>query len=177
VGILLVRGSLRTAATVRWFGIFFLAASSAMLIAWPTLQPIDLTLTEIRLNPGGSVGYAAFLILIFALLCWVVTELGRDPVQMAIHTAGLKRRDMRMPAVLGVVLVIGLGVSLHFFLGGESAQRAKSIAEEKMGLGYKLTVRSLSISGSGGATSVSGVVTAWNDKEVREIPVHWENRD
>jgi hypothetical protein len=47
-GILLMRGSLRTAANIRWFGVFFLSASIAMLMAWPALQPIDLTLTEIR---------------------------------------------------------------------------------------------------------------------------------
>ena len=176
-GILLMRGSLGTAATIRWFGVFFLSAGIAMLFAWPTVQPIDLTLTQIRLNPLGFVGGAVFVVFVLTLFCWVITELGRAPVQVASEAAGVKRRNMRISAGLGVALVIGLGVSLHFFLGGESAERAKSIAENKIGPGYQLFVTSLRISSGGGKESASGVVTAWNDKEIRQVPVQWERRD
>jgi hypothetical protein len=177
-GILLMRGSLRTAATVRWFGIFFLSACIAGLFAWPAIQPMDLTLTQIRLRPGGFVVAAALLVFILALFYWVITELGRESVQLASDSAGLKRRDMRLPAGLGVALVLGLGISLNVFLRSEPAERAKGMAEEQVGSGYHLHVSSLRISRGGGTESVSGVVTAWNDKEVREIPVHWkEARD
>jgi len=38
-------------------------------------------------------------------------------------------------------------------------------------------VTSLYINESGRRKSVSAVVAAWNDKEVRDIPVHWEESD
>jgi hypothetical protein len=173
-GVLLMRGSLRTAATVRWFGIFFLTAGIAMFIAWPAIQPLDLTLTRIRLNPVGFVVSTVLVVFLFALLYWVIRELGRDAVRMAIDSAGLKRRDMRLPAALGVALVIVLAISLNVLLRGTSAERAKSMAEEQAGSGYKFHVSSLRISRVGVSESASGVVTAWNDKEIKDIPVHWE---
>jgi len=173
-GILLLRGSLRTAATVRWFGVFLLSACIATLFAWPAVQPIDLTLTKIRLNPGGFIADVAFVLLLLALFYWVITELGREPVQLASDRAGIKRRNMRFPVGVGIALVIGLGALLHVFLGGESAEHAKSMAEKLVGPGYRLHVSSMRVSTSGHTQSVSGVVTAWNDKEIREIAVHWE---
>ena len=173
-GLLLVRGSLRTAATVRWFGIFFLTAGIAILIAWPAIEPLDLTLTRIRLNPVGFAAGAVWVAFIFALLFWVIMELGREAVQVAIDSAGLKRRDMRLPAALGGALVIALAVLSGVFLRGASAQHAKSMATEQVGSGYKFHVNSLRTSSVGDSESTSGVVTAWNDKEVRDIPVHWQ---
>jgi hypothetical protein len=62
-----------------------------------------------------------------------------------------------------------------FQLGG-SAEHAKSMAEQQVGAGYRLHVRSLSIVKNSQGKFVSGVVTAWNEKEIRNIPVHWEER-
>jgi hypothetical protein len=176
-GILLMRGNLRAAVIIRWFGVFFVAASLTLFFTWPALRPMDPTLTAIRLHPMDSIAGAAFTIFVVALLYWCVRELGRDAVQAATNAAGVKRRSMRNPGLLGVVLVIGLEVALHFFLGGESAQRAISMAEQQVGPGYQFVVSSLRISSGGGSESVSGVVTVWNDKEVREIPVQWESRN
>jgi hypothetical protein len=173
-GILLLRGSLRTAATVRWFGVLFLSACITTLFALPAVQPMDLTLTKIRLSPGGFIADVAFVLLILALFYWVIAELGREPVQEASDSAGIKRRDMRFPVGVGISLVIGLGALLHVFLGGESAEHAKSMAEKLVGPGYRLHVSSMRVSRSGHTESVSGVVTAWNDKEIRDIAVHWE---
>ena len=119
-GVFLIRGSLRTASTVRWFGVFFFSAAVAMIFALPALQPMDLTITQFRLDPLNSAGGAVFVVSILAFLYWVITELGREPVLVASDAAGVKRRNMRISAGLGVALVIGLGVSLHFLLGGES---------------------------------------------------------
>jgi hypothetical protein len=173
-GILLMRGNLRTAAGVRWFGTFGLSAAIAGILGWPAIQPLDLTLTRIRLDPVGFVGGVAFLTLTLAVLAWGVKELGRPPVQAAIDGAGVKRREVRWAMVAGVLLILGLGVSLHFMLGGESAKHAISMAEQTVGPGYRLRVTSLQISSNANRESVSGVVTAWNDKEIREIPIHWE---
>jgi hypothetical protein len=173
-GILMMRDSLRTASTVRWFGAFFLAAGISALIAWPAIQPVGLTLAKFRLHPGRFVGGVAFLAFALGSFYWVIRELGSETVQMASVAAGIKHRDLRVPAACGVALVVFGGVFMNLLLSGDSATRAVSMAEKEVGPGYQLHVSSLRISGTGGKTSVSGVVTAWNEKEIKEIPVQWE---
>jgi hypothetical protein len=63
---------------------------------------------------------------------------------------------------------------LAILLNGESAERAKREAAKEVGPGFAYHVTSLYINDSPGRKRVSAVVTAWNDKEVRDVPVHWE---
>jgi hypothetical protein len=173
-GMLLMRGGLKTAVAVRWFVTIMLSSFVTLLLAWPIIQPLGLTITQIRLNAGGFTAGMAFIALVLGLLFWVIRELGREPIRAARDATGLKRRDMRLPLALGIGFVVVGGIVVHVFLGGESGERAKSMAEKEVGPGYTLHVSSLRIVESQRAKSVSGVVTAWNDKEIREIPVHWE---
>lgn len=175
-GVFLLRGSLRAASVVRWFAVFMFAALVALLIAWPFIQPLGLTLTQLRLNPGASVAAVALMAFVLSLLFWIARELGREPIQAARTSAGFKQRDMRIPAVFGVVLVVVMGIFLTLLLGGDSAQRAKSMAEQQVGPGYRFHLSSLNIAKNNRGTFVSGVVTAWNDKDIRNVPVHWEER-
>ncbi len=177
-GVFLLRGNLRAASTVRWFSALCLSATIAAGIAWPAIQPLDLTLTEIRLKWSDFAASLVAAIFMIALAYWVIRELGREPVQAASALAGIKRRDMRVPAAVGVVLVAAGVACLNVFLSGESAERAKSMAEKLVGPGYRLHVGSMRVSESGHTESVSGVVIAWNDREIREIPFKWkEDRD
>jgi hypothetical protein len=173
-GIFLLRGSLRAASVVRWLAVFMLTGFITLLIAWPFMQPVSLTLTQLRLYPGASLATVAFMAFVLGLLYWIVMELGREPIQTALASAGRKQRDMRIPAAIGVGLVIIMGIFMVVFLGGESANHAMSIAEQQAGPGYHLHVSSLNIAKNNNGTFVSGVVTAWNDNEIKNIPVHWE---
>lgn len=173
-GVLIMRGSLRTASYVRWFSVFFVSGFGAALLAWPAIQPVNLTLTEFRLHEVPAIVGACAILLVMAVLCWVAATLGDEQVKKASRAAGLKPRDVRWAAAAGICLVIGLTVTMHFILDGENARRMMSIAEREVGPDYQLHVKSLGFSQRGGGKSVSGVVIAWNDREVREIPVHWE---
>ena len=175
-GIFLLRGSLRAASVVRWFAVFMFAAFVALLIAWPFMQPLDLTLTQFRLNPAASVATVALIAFVLGLLFWLARELGHEPIQAARASAGRKQQDMRIPAVIGVALVVVMGIFLALLLGGESAERAKSMAEQQVGPGYQFHVSSLNIIKNSQGAFVSGIVTAWNDKDIRNVPVHWEER-
>lgn len=175
-GFFLLRGSLRAASIVRWFAVFMLASFVASLIAWPFMQPFALTLTQFRLNPDKSFATFAFMAFVLGLLVWLTRELGREPVLVARASAGMKQRDMRIPVAVGVGLVIVMGIFMALLLGGESADRAKSMAEQQVGPGYRFHVNSLHIAKNNQGTFVSGVVTAWNDNEIRNLPVHWEER-
>ncbi len=175
-GIFLLRGSLRAASLVRWFSAFMFAGFASLVVVWPFMQPLDLTLTQLRLYPRHSVATIALIVGVFALLAWVLTQLGRQPVQIAIAALGRKRRDLRIAAAAGVVLVAIVGLCMFVLLGGESAARARSIAQQQLGSGYRFHVTSMSIETNNERTSVSGVVTAWNANEIKHIPVQWEER-
>lgn len=173
-GLFLLCGSLRAASVVRWFSVLIFAASITLLTIWPLIQPFDLIMTQIHLNPIDSLATAAFMIFFLALLLWIIKELGCETVQTARAKAGRKQRDMRIPAAIGVGLVILLGIFVGWFLNNEYANRAKSMAEQSVGSGYHFYVNSLHINSDSQGTHISAVVTAWNNSEIKYIPVHWE---
>jgi hypothetical protein len=173
-GVFLSRGSLRAASIVRWFSVFSLCAFAAMAVAWPIVQPLDLTLTQARLSPVSTSLTAAFLAFLCALLYWLAKSLGDSSVLDALAAAGRKRRSMRVAAFSGVALVIALSTFMSLLLGGESAKKATQMAQEELGPGYKFYVSSLSIASGSAGTSVRAVVTAWNSSEVRNVPVSWQ---
>lgn len=173
-GIFLLRGSLRAASVVRWFATFMLAGFLALALAWPFMQPVDLTLTQVRLSPVPSLLSLGFMVFVPGLLYWLCRELGSESVQQAHAAAGRKARDMRIPAAAGVGCVVLLTVFLSFLLGGESAAKAKVIAAQQFGTTYRYHVSSLNITTNSRGKFVAGVVTAWNEKEIHNVPVSWE---
>lgn len=175
-GIFLLRGSLRAASIVRWFSVFMLAGIVALMLAWPFMQPIDLTLTQVRLSPLFAVVSLGTVAFVLALLLWLYRQLGQASILEARAAAGRKVRDMRIPAAAGVGVVAVLAVLLTTLLGGESASKAKAIAEQQLGKTYRYHVSSLNIAKNSQGTFVAGIVTAWNDKEIRNVPVKWEER-
>lgn len=175
-GILLIRGGLRTASAVRWYSTFMLSAAIALIVAWPFMQPPSLTLTQIRLNPGMSIVAIVAMPLMLWFLYWLSKELGRQPVLDAIVAAGVRIRNVRTAIGFGVSLVILLAVIFSVTSGGETAERAKAIAMQEVGSGYSFYVGSMHTSYTNQGSSASVVVTAWNDREIKSIPVHWNDR-
>lgn len=174
-GIFLLRGSLRAASVVRWFAVFMLSGFLCLLVAWPFMQPLDLTLTQARLSPLATLGTVTFLLAVLVLLFWLQRTLGQPAVLAARAGEGRPQRNMRIPAAAGLALVVLLVVFLNVLLGGESAAKAIGIAQQQLGPAYKYHVSSLSISKGSEGTWVSGVVTAWNAREVRDLPVEWRD--
>lgn len=175
-GIFLMRGSLRAASIVHWFALFMLAGFLALSVAWPFMQPFDLTLTQLRLNPGSDIAAVAFIAFVVALLFWLTRELNLKPIQAARAAAGLKDRNIRIPIAGGIGLVVFMALFMGQLLGGETAARAKSVAKQQLGSGFSYHVSSLNITKNSQGTFVDGVVTAWNHKEIKEVPVQWEER-
>jgi hypothetical protein len=175
-GIFLFLGGPRAALWVRTLAIFLLAAGIALMIAAPFYQPLDLTLTEIRLDPTALIFKAAPIAVILVLSLWVSRELGRQPIQDAIASAGIRRWDMRIPAQAGAGVVVLVCLLLWLALHGQSAQLAESLALQQLGPDYRYHLSWISRGGNGHGTSISGVVTAWNDKEIKTVLLHWETR-
>lgn len=175
-GIFLLRGSLRAASIVRWFSTFMLSGLLALAFAWPFMQPIGLAVTQLRLSPVQSLVSLGFTAFVLGLLYWLRRELGSATIQQARTAAGRKVRDMRIPVAAGVGGVVLLTVFLHLLLGGESAAKAAAIAEQQLGASYRYHVSSLNIATNSRGKFVAGIVTAWNNKEIRNVPVSWEER-
>lgn len=175
-GIFLMRGSLRAATVVRWFSMFLLAGFLVLPMAWPFIQPLDLTLTQIRLNPWGSIATGVMVVFLLVLLFWVMRQLGHKSVREAQVSAGRRLGSLYMPAVAGVGMVVALVVFLRILLGGATAERAKLMVEQKLGPNYRYHVSSLNIQKNTQGTFVNGVVVAWNETEVKNFPVQWANK-
>lgn len=175
-GIFLRKGSLRAASIVRWFGAFLFTALASLVIAWPFLQPLDLTLTQLRLQPISFLFTLLFLVFVLGLLYWVIKELVRDPVLSAQGKQLDKLRSVTLPAFIGITLFVGVAVIMPLFLNGDAAHRAKEMAAKQMGGGYTYHVSSMHFSKSSEGTRYSSVVTAWNRDNVQQVNVRWEDK-
>jgi hypothetical protein len=172
-GVGLLCGSLHVASAVRWIAAFGLCALGVMLLAWPLMQPVDLTLAQLKLQPRvlpSLAASAAWLV----LLHWLYRTLGAPAVLAARHAAGHKPRHMGVAAASGAALALLLCSTLALLLNGEAAQRARRAAERQFGPDYRYHVAALKVSSSGQGKHVEGLVTAWNGREIRHVPVEWQ---
>lgn len=172
-GVGLLFGSLHVASAVRWLAVFGLCALGVMLLAWPLMQPVDLTLTQLKLQPRmlpSLATSATWLVILY----WLYRTLGAPAVLAARRAAGYKPRHMGLPAAGGAALSTLVCVMLSLLLHGEAAQRALRAAERQFGPDYRYHVAALKVSHAAGGKRVEGLVTAWNGSEIRNIPVTWQ---
>ncbi len=175
-GFLVMRGSLRAASLVRWAGALVASAMVTLVGVWPFVQPIDLTLTLARLNPGTVALALAVAAALLAVLVWLVRQLGRPAVLQARAAAGRPLRRLAIPIVLGAALTAGLAVIAITFASGALAARAREMAAAQLGSGFRYHVTAMNIRATEQGTSVRGIVTAWNATEVRNVAVRWDER-
>ncbi len=178
-GIFLYRGGLKTAKIVSFFSAFFLSGMGGLLFVLPILMPFDLIFTYLKLNPLTSVAYLFFTIFLLAFLTWVLKSLTSPIVTDAMDHKGIDRKSFlsrpRSGIICGILLLITLSVTLPLLLKGEAADIAKNKAQKKVGSGYKFHVSSINMqSNFGGKTHVSAIVMAYNDNEIRQVPVTFE---
>lgn len=174
-GVGLLCGSLHVASLVRWISAFALCALGVMLLAWPLMQPVDLTLTQLKLQPRilpSLLTSATWLV----LLHWLYRTLGAPAVLAARNAAGHKRRHMGVAAASGAAMSLLVCTMLSLLLHGEAAERVRRAAERQYGPDYRYHVAALKVSHSRDGKLVEGLVTAWNGSEIRSIPVAWREQ-
>lgn len=172
-GVFLIRGSLRAASLVRWFALFFVAASVSVVAVSPLLQPLDLIITHMQVDPTAFLGSFGLLAIALVLFAWLARELGSAPVRSARAAAGRPVRSSRIPSALGVALALVLAVTSFFVQRSESAARAVEEARSQLGSEYRYHVSSLHHRSTGQGKVVSGVVTAWKSGTVKDLPFLW----
>jgi hypothetical protein len=166
----------RAALWVRTLAVFMLTAGAAGVVMAPLFQPLDLTVVEIRLDPAHFAIEATAVLFGLCVAFWVARELGGPVARDAIVSAGIRRWDMRMPAQAGAGVAALAGLLLWLALHGQSADLAISLAIQRLGPDYRYHLSWISSANNGHGTTVTGVVTAWNEKETRRVLLHWETR-
>jgi hypothetical protein len=169
-GAFLMRGSLAAARIVTWASAFlFSGFIGALVFVFPFMQPLDLWLTEFRLNPGISFLTVLAAILSTAFLGWVYLQMRSQEVIAARAEAGQVTTPPKRAFVLGAVLAISIATIMHFTFTGSSAVKAIAMAESQLGPHFLYHVQRMSWAGEHG----SATVTAYNRTEIRSVEVKW----
>jgi hypothetical protein len=170
-GILLLRGSLGTARVVTWFSAFMLSAFLlGVFMVFPWLQPLDYWLLKVRESPWSFVLSIVLAAVVLGWMFWIYRQLRLPLVMEARVAAGHKPGVPTSAFVAGGALAVFMGVMLQLTLKGESAEKAVRIAAQEYGNEYKYFVSSINWTGS----HVFARLTAYNDKESKEVEVRWE---
>ena len=164
-----MKGSVKTARVVRWFTSFFVIAFVCMLFLIPAVIPIQLLITQIKLNPAGMLGSYAFSLLFMGVLIWVYLQLSSPDSLAKLRQAGYRtgKPKTALFAALGIIAVGGILSTLIFT--SDSATKARELARAQLGPNYQYHINSLNFSGNNG----SAVVTAYNKNEIKYVRVKW----
>lgn len=168
-GILLMRGSIRTARIVTFFGAFMLAGFLGLLVIFPFMEPLELKVITFKLSPLSTILSYAFMFVAIGFVYWVYRSLASEPVMTARKEAGLSYGVPKLTFSLGGILVIGLSVAMYFLNSGSSAEIAKSKAVEQFGDSFKYHITAMNFSGS----HASARLTAYREGEIKEVRVEW----
>ena len=178
-GIFLFRGGLKTALFVSWFSAFMLCTLVGALLIMPIFIPFDLIITYLKLSPSILIKPVFFGILIFSFLLWIYKSLTAPHIFKAMDENNINRKSRWKKPTTGFLaggcLIILLAITVPFLIGGETVEQAKIRAQEEVGRGYKFTVSSINVQSTfGGKTQIKAQVIAYNDEEIKHIPLSWE---
>ena len=169
----LMGGSLRVAVVMRWLMSLGVAAT-VMMVPLIFSQPLDLTLTQLRLAPALYLGTVLLTVAQAALMVYSLRLLGDPAIQAARDLEGRQRFDMRVPFASGVVV----GAAMLFFLNGqlwgERGRHAEQLALAQGGPAYRYHAHYIFINYNQNGTFVKANVTAWNEHTVGNVAVNWK---
>ncbi|MED5593793.1 hypothetical protein [Janthinobacterium sp. P210006] len=171
-GIFLLRGNLRAARWLRWLAVFSVVPT-VLTLDFLFLQPLSLTAMQFKLAP---VRYG-WLVLETVLSLWVIhylyRQLGMPAVMAACDARGYRRRNLRIPAMIGLILGTCSVVLGQAALQGETARQARTIVAQRYGSGYQYHVNSVGESVAPQGRFYTAQVLMWDDKGVTSVPVQW----
>jgi hypothetical protein len=169
-GVFLIRGSLGATRLVTWFSAFMLTGFiGAIFLLFPFLQPFGLLVTQTKLDPAWFVTLWLMAAVVLVLLGWIYRQLRSTPVLAALKASGRSTAAPKLAIGLGIVLVAFLAVMLNMTLNGSAGKKAIEMARQQLGPGYNYATQSIQWSGG----HSRAVVAAYNDKEVKYVPVEW----
>ncbi|MDN2708129.1 hypothetical protein O0880_01695 [Janthinobacterium sp. SUN118] len=171
-GIFLLRGSLRAARWLRWLAVFCVVPT-VLALDFLFLQPWSLTVAQFKLAPAYRLWSVLEVVLSLWVMRYLYRQLGMPAVAAACDAKGYKRRDLRIPALLGLILgIVGVGVKLAA-LHGDTALQARAIVAQRHGPGYGYHVSGVGRSVTPQGTLHTALVQVWDDKGITQVPVQW----
>ena len=168
-GILLIRGSVKTARYTRWFIAFLLTGLIGFLLVVPFITPFDLLLIHIKTAPTISFLFFILACVFLGTLFWVYRTLSSEPCLLALEQGGFSREKPKSAFMAGLLILVLLVGLTHILRNGEAANKAIELAKRKIDGDYKYFVSSISTRNKSG----SATVKAYNGNEVHEIEVDW----
>lgn len=168
-GIFLLRGHLGAVRVITFFAAFMLTGFAGAVMLLPLLEPADLLLTRLRLDPAGGLLEVAIGAALLGLLFWVYRQLRSPPVLAARLAAGRSAAVPWAAFVVGALLVVAVVGALQLLMHGESAQKALQLAQAREGPGYRYSVSNINLVNDHGRATV----TAYNEHEVKDVQVEW----
>jgi len=169
IGVFLMRGSLGATTLVTWFSAFMLAGFLGVILVFPFLQPFGLLVVQAKLYPIGSAVTWFMALAVLALLGWSYKQLRSPPVLEARRASGRATAVPKIAITLGIALIAFLGTMLGMTLHGATGAKAVELARQKLGTGYKYSAQSFSTGGG----HTTAIVAAYNDNEIKYVPVEW----
>jgi heme A synthase len=136
-GIFLIKRSASTARIVRWLTVFFAIALVCATIALFFITPFDLQITQLRLNPLPIISQLLLSIILMAALVWIHLQLSTPDALNILRQAGYKTDKPISAYIAGCVLSVLVLTFLAMFMNGESAQKAKTLAQKQLGSEYQ----------------------------------------
>lgn len=174
-GALLLRGSLKAAFYLAWIASVLLPIAVASGVI-ALLQPLDLTLTQLRLDPAAQIGKALPLVLFCVVLYWLRDQLQRQPVQAALLTSGQRQPAVHLALGIGVVLALLALVGQQLGRHGDLADKAVSMAQQKQGDGYHYHASKITTRDDQQGKIVEATVMAWRADRVDVVDVVWKEQ-
>lgn len=170
-GVLLRRGSLRTA----WWVTFFSAMGLGVALLIPIILvqvPRDLILTYVRLRLDPAVIGVVAVFAAVTFLVWTYRRLTAPAVRAAMEEHAVRcGRGFRRPSLglaVGAVLVLALTLALSPY-----REPAKKRAQAQLDDDYKYFAYGLRISTGARAKTVSADIVAYNDDEIKQLTLTW----
>lgn len=168
-GIFLIDGGVKTARAVRWFSVFLAICIFGLLLVTTLTTPFSLVLTQLKLNALSILGSLAFDFVFIAVLIWIHLQLSTPESLKILTQAGYKTGQPKLAFIAGGIILILSFIFSAAFLNGDSAQKAKELAQKQLGTKFQYHIASMTTSGNSGRA----IVIAYTDKEIRNVQVQW----
>ncbi|WP_379655438.1 hypothetical protein [Pseudoxanthomonas sp. UC19_8] len=173
-GVFLMRGSLRAAHVITVLCAFIMGAVIGVtLLILPFVLPIGLLVTQVKLYPGQSLLSWLAALLWLGLLVWTYRQLRKAPVLEASRAAGRRMARPYFTFGVGLAFAILMAALLHVTLHGAAASKAVALVRQQLGPGYKYATQSIQWGGGRGRA----VAAAYNDHEIKYVPVRWDDQE
>ena len=173
-GILLIRGSLKTARIAAQLLAFFLGAIAFILPAFLFIASFDYIAALLKFRLLNTVLTAAIVAGLALFMVWIYRLVTRpdiiDEMESQNIISGSFWRHPKSGFVLGLILGIVMSGVIIYSHKGSLKERAEIEAEKVTGPGYKYQITSFQVSNS----YFRARVDAYNEKEIKTIVVQSE---